>query len=98
MKHYCTQHNRVPTPHVGAPGTRETTLPPWRLLAGLSAAQYMRSRLGDAARAGHDSHRRECREHLGVGQREEQLASGAEQVEDEHDRRDESAVGRPSFV
>ena len=58
MKHYCTQHNRVPTPHVGAPGARETTLPPWRLLAGLSAAR-VRSRLGDAASAGHDSHRRE---------------------------------------
>ena len=47
------------------------------------------SRLGDAASAGHDSHRRECRDHFGVGQREEQQASGAEEVEDEHDRRDE---------
>eukprot|EP00964_Phaeocystis_antarctica_P095243 scaffold61761_cov60-Phaeocystis_antarctica.AAC.2 len=75
---HCTQHKRVPTPHVGAPGARETTLPPWRLLAGLSAAG-VRSRLGDAARAGHDSHGRECREHLGVGQREEHQTSRAEE-------------------
>ena len=38
---------------------------------------------------GHHSHRRECGEHLGVGQREEQQAGRAEEVEDEHGRRDE---------
>ena len=47
------------------------------------------SRLGDAASAGHGNHGHEGRDHLGVGQREEQQAGRADEVEDEHDRRDE---------
>ena len=48
------------------------------------------SRLDDAASIGHNSHRPERRKHLGVGhEREKHQASRAEEVEDEHDRRDE---------
>ena len=34
---FFMHRHSVPTPHVGATRARETTLPPWRLLAGLSA-------------------------------------------------------------
>ena len=54
------------------------------------------SRLDGAASIGHDSHRPERRKHPDVGhEREKHQASRAEEVEDDHDRRD-GAVGRPS--